>query len=322
MRKLFGLLILFLVSCALPSPEYETQDFIPREDILANSLYQDGVEMYRAGRFMDAELKLRQASFLFPQAENIRSNLALILKSNGNYVEANNIYLDLIKRYPEAYDYQFALADSYFREKRFKEASKYFEKAILNYEAFPDPTKAAQAARSLASLKFLEGDEPGALCGSMDALVYSPSSDQVIRHIKILLALGYYEQAHQNLLPLVANPSDVKDPVLLRLAALTFASIEKIDEAKKFVDLANESQAAGLKDTDAELLRISEVMAYKFPPEKKEGEEESEEEENAKAEEAKKNVIFNEQNLLYWPANMLELYQEYQAKILAEKVED
>lgn len=308
----FFFIIQVLLSCALPSPEYENQTFVPKKDILANSIYQEGVELYKAGRMIDAELKLRQALYLYPQAENIKANLALILKSNSLFKEANDIYLDLIKRYPEAYDYQFALADSYYRERRFKEANRMYQKAMLGYETLPDFGKAAQAARSMASVYFLQGGEEDALCSSNEAHVYTPGQEQMIRHIRLLLATGYSQLADQSLSPLVQNTEEIKDPSLLKLSALVFFGDNKLAETKTFLDLAYESQTAGLKESDAELEILRRIIAYKYPEEKKEGEDEPEEKEE-------KEIVFNEHNLLYWPLNLVELYHEYMAEKAKEK---
>jgi tetratricopeptide (TPR) repeat protein len=298
-----------LFSCAPPSPEFEKQEFVPKRDILANSYYREGADMYKAGRMMDAEMRMRQALYLFPEADNIKSSLALVLKSSGLYDEANSIYKELIKRYPEAYDYQFALADSYYRERRFEDAAVVFKKAMAGYELLPDIGKASQAARSLASIYFLEGEEIKALCSSSEAFTYSAAADQAVRHIRLLLAAGDYGTAEQVIAPLIEKTSDVKDPSLLKLAALVFIGTGNIPETKKYLDLAYENQTAGLKDADAELGMIRRLIDFKYPDENADTDEEAEEKKKEKDEE--KTIVFNEENLLYWPVPLVNIYYEY-----------
>ncbi len=320
MRIFIIFVILLFCSCASPVPDFEKQTFIPKREVVVNSLYQEGIAQYRSGRFIDAELKMRQAIYLYPEAENLRSNLALILKSSGLYEESNQIYLDLIQRYPEAYDYKFALAESYHRQKKNQESSALFRELMYDFEKLPEISKAAHSARSLANLYFIEGYEVDSYCSSAEAFMYSADADQRVRHIRILLALGYSKQAEEMLLPLIEQPSDIKDLAILKLASLVYFGVNDIEQSKKFMTLAKENQTAGLKEFDAELEKIRQIILDKYPDEKTPEELELEKEREEQEEEELPELIFSEQSLLYWPAGLVELYYEYQQKLeLAEE---
>lgn len=310
MRNIAALIFLLSTGCAAPAPEFERQQFVPKIEIVVNSLYQEGVRLYRAGRFIDAELKLRQAIYLFPTADNITANLALVLKNSGMLDEAVSIYRSLIEKYPKVYDYKFSLADAALRKGENEKAYRLFREAMLGFEAAGDTVNAAQTARHLATLYFIAGDEENALCYSAIAMTYLPTAEQQFRHIKLLNSAGYTEKAVAAIKPFLTDLSAVKDPSLLKLAAITFYPSD-VEDSKKFLQLAVDYQSSA-STIDAELETLRRVYAFKFPEPAAEEELETEEEEEEAV------IVFNEQAVLYWPVELEVAYREYQQQFEIE----
>lgn len=315
MRFFSVLILISLCSCALPAPEFEKQQFVPRKDIVANSLYQEGLTLYKSGRFIDSEMKFRQALYLFPEAENIRSSMALVMKSNGLYAEAEAIYRDLVEKYPEVNEYKYNLADTLYRKGDISAAFEYFNQALLGFEEDLDTVKAAAISRTMASVNFLRGREEDAFCFSQIAYSYTPDQIQMVRHIKILFALGFYNRAKSLIDIVVSAVPETKDPSLLKLAAMNYYALSDMEEAKNLMQRAIDHQTS-LKVIEPELETIKNVFAFKFPDWQSEtiGEEEIEEEE-------KPQFVFNEQVTLYWPHNLVSAYYEYMESQSTEEEE-
>ena len=291
-------------SCAAPAPEFERQDFVSRREIVANSLYQQAVASLRSGRLIDAELRMLQALYLFPDAHNIRANLALILKSNSLYEEAAKIYTDLIRLFPDVIEYRFALAENYYFQKEYSTAINNFESVMLAFEKENDNAKASLTARTLAALNFTIGNEQQAFCYSEQALVYQGSQDQIIRHARILLAIGYYKDAQNILSPLLQSLAELRDPAVLKLGAIIHYANLEFEEARKLLQLALDYQGADTKEPELETIRR--VFSHKFPEDVSSEDEEVQEEVK---------LVFNEQLTLYWPHNLLQDYYDYKESL-------
>ena len=303
MKKFFLTVLYFLfLGCAPLPPEFENQSFVPRQDIVATSLFNDGVTFLKAGRFIDAEMRFRSAQVLFPKTENIRANLALALKGGQLYEDSIKIYKELIRENSKLTDYRVALADAYFRNKNFTEARKLFDETMLEYEALGEALKASAVARTVSSILFHRGDQQGAFCYSLLAVAYSGSQGEALSHAKLLVGLARPNEALLILEPIFAATPDLKDIIILKLAALARYGAGEVEEAQKLVDLMVEiSNSASEKDSELQILE--ELIGSKEVLE--EGEEPEEEEELS--------VVLNPAALLYWPINLVQKYQEFLA---------
>lgn len=224
---------LSLSGCAAPAPDFAEQNFVPQKDVLASSLYIEGQNLLRSGRYIDAEMRFRQAEYLFPEAENIKSQLALTLKNAGLYSEALSIYQALITRNPKMIDYHFAYADALYKAGKYDNALLEFDKARLAFEAKKDLTKAANTARSQAAILFQIGKEVSALCLSNEAYEYTPIQDELLRHARLLMALGYFNQVDAILAAFVSDASILIDPKILKLAAFAKHALGELTKYKE-----------------------------------------------------------------------------------------
>lgn len=309
LKKLISLLFVILLGgCAPPAPEFVKQDFVPIKDVVAASIYDQGLAYLKGARFIDAEMKFRAALSFFPKAENIWSNLALSLKGIGLYDESISIYTDLIKRNEKFVDYKFALADAYFRSEHFKESFKLYNEAMLAYEAQNLAANAAAAARTLSTSYLQVGQEEKALCFSQQALVYLPTNDESVRHAKLLLALGFYKDAAVIVDAIIQATPDIRDINTLKVEALSKAANGDMEQSKRYVDAAVEYTGAG--DIDPEILALSLILET---PEDADKEKESDDSE------AKRELpVLLSPVLIYWPP---ELVVKYQAKLDAQEAE-
>lgn len=307
----------FIQSCALPRPEFEDQQFVPKKDVISASLVNDGLALYRAGRMQDAELKFRAANYLYPEAENIRANLALTLKSLGLRDEAFSIYEELIKSNPKRIDYRFALADGYYQFKDYPRALKLFRQVFEDYVANSEFAKAVAAARTISSIYFLTGDHQGALCYSSVALDLGPGRPEMIRHVRVLTAVGLFKEADALLQGLIAaEPPALEDVMVLKQLAISKYALKDSENAFKYTDLA-QSGSISLEEQDAELLFLSYLMRTELEKQKaaqkeKEGGEDGDEKSDEELEKERAELVkvrnMNPLISLYWPYNLLEAY--------------
>jgi Tfp pilus assembly protein PilF len=185
---------LLLGGCALPRPDSQ-QRFVPNRELLAVSLARQGLGEIGRSRFIEAELLLRQALYLFPDARNVKLNLALAISQLGQTEEARAIYEDFLKSAPASLDVHLALASLYHSSGDFAATEDFLLRALTLATAHGISDKAIVVKQSLASLYFETGREEEALCLSDEALAGQSDADRVFSHLRLLVALGLYERA-------------------------------------------------------------------------------------------------------------------------------
>ena len=183
-------LALTLVSCAAPAPEREPQTFVSDRELTAVSLVREGLDFYRRSRFVDAELKLRQAHYLFPEADNIKLNLAIVLTEQSQFDESKQIFAELLVKDPISVDYNLGLAKVYFAAGEYQSALDQYQKSELLAVDANQMAKATTLARSAAAVAFRIGEEELARCASEEAYDYAKSPEELAKHAKMLIALG------------------------------------------------------------------------------------------------------------------------------------
>ena len=234
-----------LAACALPTPERVDQDFIPDIEIKGAALVNEGMHYYKKSRYFEAESSLRKAQYLFPNADNIKASLAVVLQTNEQLDESVKLLKDLIKRNPEVVEYKLSLARIYYVEGKYNEATKWYKEALDIALKELDFARAANILRSLATLNFRVGNETSALCYSEEALILKADTEEFIKHVKAQIAFGFYEDVRDDIVDWMQAKNLMKDPSLLqRLSIITYA----LGDTPESVRLAELAKDLGLTD--------------------------------------------------------------------------
>lgn len=194
LRTTYGLALLgmTLSGCALPRSEYADQQFVSRPELTAVSLAKDGMGYASQGRFIDAELNFLGANYLYPDAQNIQENLALVLIETQQFERAEKILVELSSKWPARVRYKSALARLHLRNSRYDLARKIYMEIFYDALQRLDPITAADSARSLSVLFFQLGVEESALCFSELALLERPDDLEREKHLRLLNATGMH----------------------------------------------------------------------------------------------------------------------------------
>jgi tetratricopeptide (TPR) repeat protein len=122
--------ICLITACALPASKIEKQGFVPRKDLEILKYSNDGLRYASSGRYLDAEVALRKATYLEPRALPIRLNLAIVLREQQQLLESEDILLKLLADHPNSAAVNAALGALYFQLRNFFKARNYFNQAI------------------------------------------------------------------------------------------------------------------------------------------------------------------------------------------------
>ena len=301
-------------ACALPPPARENQNFIPDEELLTVSLVQEGLFYFSRSRYFDAEVRFRQALEIFPGAENMSSNLAVVLEYQGQFDESEAIYRELLPRRPDDTRILAGLARLYNRSRRFKEAADYYQRALNVAIELEDWERAAQFARSLAALKFKIGDEGAALCYSHEALQLRRSEDEVARHTRLLVAAGYYGKARAELAGYTEDRTAGVSGTLLHSAALAYYGLGDLEGAARLEGLALDKGSALGLESEMRLVRFAAAGFKEVLADNRE----LEDDKPSPAEAAEDPVeaffaggAYLRGVMLYWPPNLIESVLTY-----------
>ncbi|MBX7136665.1 MAG: tetratricopeptide repeat protein [Oligoflexia bacterium] len=242
-------LFLLLAGCAAPIDRH-AQSFVAPRELTAIALVREGNNLFGQSRYTDAELKYRQGLYLYPQARNVRTNLAYSLIKQGQFQEGIAIYSDLLSSAPDSFELLLALAEAYYTEPDFEKAADYYKRALAVAEEQNQILNLARIHRSLAVLNFRRGNEEEALCYSYLAYADTPNAQEAGRHLKMLLALGQNKAAEsfsaQLIAPQAPQSSDPK--VLFYSGVARFALGQNPEAAKLAVSaLDNGARDAGIE---------------------------------------------------------------------------
>lgn len=310
LKEIFVLSLLFLSACALPAPEREAQEFVPDSELEAVSLVHEGLDFYNRGRFFDAELNFRLSLHLFPNALNIKENLAVVLRSEGLTDEALVLYKELLTVDPKSSRYLTGLAQTYVVAGEFALARKVYEQVLEQAIETGDNGLVSSHSRSLAVIAWRLGDEESARCHSEVAMRAQENAGELSRHARMLLAVGDFKTAQSLIESFSANHPEVKPASVLTISAMTKFAKSEFLESKEYLDeaLAIRQVEPGLHyelSVMRELLneRLAAASGNEAEPEHELSDEEAEEILNLFSKEA-----FNANVVLFWPAPLLEAY--------------
>ena len=196
------LLALSLVSCAAPIPiDEDLSPFVTRKELLVVSLAQEGMDLYNNGRLFESESRLRKALYLNPELDNVRFNLAISLEKATFFEESEKILNDLLRKYPDNYNYYAALARVKKDQGNYAESEKLFYKAADLAEKQQDLNAQLNIIRSLASLQLSQGNLAAAICHTEQAMQLSVQKalagapEIFVQLISLLLSEGKLEKA-------------------------------------------------------------------------------------------------------------------------------
>jgi len=314
MPKLFCLTVLIatiVAACAPPAPD-SPQEFVPREDLVTVALFREGLSLYGQSRFADAELKFRQALYIFPEAKNAKLNLAHTLVKQAAYPEALAIYSALLDKSPDEPELLIGLAELYYAALDFGQATHYFTQVLNGALERNEMALAARMARNLSILNFRAGNEEDALCYSENALAWDRNPDQINRHARLLVALGQGQKAKGLIEEFIGTTERKRDPQLLYVLSIANFSI---NDYKGALEKVTESAEQGGRERGLELqISLVKTLAHHaLPEEPKAPDVEESEEDDPEKKAAMRESLDRELAIstvaLYLPPNLLDLFK-------------
>ena len=269
-RECWGRICLLVVclsagACAVPRWDQPDQTFVSDNELSAAALDRQGLNFAAQSRLVDAELKFRQALYLYPQAETISFNLAVVLDQAGLTEEAISIYNELLARYPEAIQYRVGLGHAYLSSQNFDLAVKHYSLALSLSEKLNNKKAQSDIARSLSVIYFSAGQEEQALCYSRLAQALDDSSpEEMVRHMRLMIGTGHGVSEQQNFRDFIEAHKLEKDPRVDTLQALLAFALGNFKESKDRTDEAYDL-ATNLPDLRKDLIVLTKVLARLVP---------------------------------------------------------
>ena len=294
----------------MPERERPGKEFVSAIELETISIVRQGLNFMSRSRFADAEAKLRQGQYLYPEASSIRINLAEALKGLGNFGEAIEIYRQLLRTDPDSVQLLAGLARVYLAAGDVDNAVTAYEEAFELAIRGDEPERAAGLARSLATLYFGLGQEEEALCYSQRAVEYQPARMQTLRHIRLLTAIGLMEQADQTISDFVTEQPGMRDAEVLWQMALIHAGKGDFEQAAGLIDEARDKTRRRVAPS-LEMELFDRVVRFKLNPETAVLADE-------KTSVMEDSVLFSFDldeldtlNTLYWPATVVQALMQF-----------
>lgn len=182
-------------SCAIFRDPLDTKGFVARKDLQVSSLTAQGLSYFNASRYIEAELRLRQALYIAPGNAALLLDLAKILEAQARYDEARKVFLIVLERDRESPPLLSALGQLELKAGNFSESRRWFNETEQNLKPSYDTIGFVQLLRNRAVGEFLATNEEEALCLSWRAAWWGGPPEQVVRHLKLLVGLGLFDAA-------------------------------------------------------------------------------------------------------------------------------
>lgn len=231
---------LMMVGCALPPRGHQEIDFVSARELDTISIVREGLHFLSRSRYVDAEFKFRQGLYRYPDAVNLKINLAEALKGLGDYQQATSIYQDLLKASPDSIQLLVGLARVHLAAGLRENAIMRYEEALELALSRNERPRAAILARSIATLYFEDGQEERALCYSQQAFTLLPDRNQVLRHVRLLTGLGMLQQAETVLTQYIGEDPGLRDAEVLWQFALIEGGRENFAEVLNLIEFARD----------------------------------------------------------------------------------
>lgn len=262
--RFFCLFVLVLtLGCARLRDPARQQIFVSPDQMRGNNSAAQGLSFLVQGRYSDAELKILEALNLFPNARNLKINLAIAMADRGANEDAWALFEELLSAEPDSLQLRTIYAEALYRSGEFERASKLYQSVIDVAHEDPDLSPQEYAAsRSLAALEFARGNIMAARCASERAAALQGDNENALRHSELLLALGLPESAKVIIDSISAagrNANASSQAALLAIDKGDFAAAEAaLTEAWKADEIVPEVQYK---------LQLSEELIFANAPE-------------------------------------------------------
>lgn len=185
-----------LGGCALPVPiGSELNGFVPPRELQIVSLAREGMALFNSSRFFEAEGKFRKALYLDPTLDNVRFNLAATLERTELYAEAEEVYLNLIKKDGEKAIYRAAYGRLLVSKGLPEAGKRQFARARVLAELEEDLPIISTLSQSLRTLEFSLGQIDEAICEAKALTLANKSIQSLGQYIRLLLSSGRIDQA-------------------------------------------------------------------------------------------------------------------------------
>lgn len=234
------LLVVGCLGCALPPQGRQEIDFVSARELEAISIVREGLYLLSRNRYVDAEFKLRYGLYYYPQAVNLKINLAEALKGQGNFLDAAEIYQELLTVDPASTQLLVGLAQVSLAAGNRESAIMRYEEALQFALNAGEEERAANLARSLASLYFSNGQEELAVCFSQQAVQFAPDREQILRHLRLLVGVGQLVQAETVINQYIEDDPGKRDADFLWQLALIEAGKGKFEKALELMELVRD----------------------------------------------------------------------------------
>ncbi|MCB0336894.1 MAG: tetratricopeptide repeat protein [Bdellovibrionales bacterium] len=186
--RALGICFCLFAACALPTSEVEDQSFVPIEELEVVSLVREGLDYFKRARYIDAQFAFLQANYLAPDAKNIQLNLAMSFREQGNFDEAESLFMTLLKDEPDSTEYLSGLAGLYLQRLEFDRAMDMYERVYEIAEKRSDLTLQVSTLSTLTVAAFQRGQVERAKCYAEEAYALSKDIVVVSAYLRILLS--------------------------------------------------------------------------------------------------------------------------------------
>lgn len=180
--------VLTFSGCA-PAGRTVDERFVTNPELQAIALTREGLSALSRGRYRDAELSFERALSLFPEAENVRRNLARALLLGGDGAGAEREYRRLLVKGVSA-PLQLDLAQALLLQEREDEALEIFQSVYALGVSRGDNALRNGAALNLATTYFKRGQEEEASCWLSEVLGEGADIRVTERATALLVALN------------------------------------------------------------------------------------------------------------------------------------
>jgi tetratricopeptide (TPR) repeat protein len=184
---------MLVVGCELRPIDPVAGAGIDRREITAVALVREGLQFASSGRMADAELKYVQARYLFPNAENIASNLAYAWERQGRFDEALAEYRRLYALHPESALLKKAIARTLLGMGDLTGALQHYGEILDELLAKDERVPAAEIARTIATIHYGRGSEENALCFYQLAHTIHAGDVEVLTLVRVLNSINLPE---------------------------------------------------------------------------------------------------------------------------------
>ncbi len=197
MRHFLLIIWLYISACALPNEALrQVESFVPKEEQVAIQLVREGSDYFLKGRYYNAEMKFREADFLFPKQKNIEINLINTLIKSQQFDAAKDSITQLSRRLPEDLDVMILYAKYYQAIGNYQAAIERWNASLVMARKFEVIDYQATIAENLSAIYFLIGEEDLALQyeGHSFHLLNNPEVKANYARLQVALGLDRFSE--------------------------------------------------------------------------------------------------------------------------------